>query len=68
MRWIFVILILDSNLAKRERLEKLNADVEVKIEEVTKLAFENERLNATYQMLSEKYSPKNIKVWFDIQK
>lgn len=58
----FIISFSDSNLLKKECLEKLNSTIQLKIEEVTKLAFENERLNGIYQSLSEKYSPKNIKV------
>ncbi|KAK4880494.1 hypothetical protein RN001_008640 [Aquatica leii] len=53
--------LADSNLAKREKFENLSKDIETKIQAVTKLAFENERLSTVYQSLSEKYSPKNIK-------
>ncbi|KAF2880884.1 hypothetical protein ILUMI_25283 [Ignelater luminosus] len=38
------------------------APARVKVAEmIGRDTFENERLNATYQMLSEKYSPRNIK-------
>lgn len=52
----------ESNLSKEKDVSILQHDIETKIEEVTKLAFENERLNMSYQTLSEKYSPRNIKV------
>lgn len=43
-------------------MDELRKNIESKIETVTKLAFENEQVNVTYQGLSEKYSPKNIQV------
>lgn len=43
-------------------MDGLRKKIESKIETVTKLAFENEQLNVTYQALSEQYSPKNIQV------
>lgn len=49
-----------SNLTKRERLDDLKKAIDERIEEVTKLAFETERLNATYQTLSDNYAPRNI--------
>lgn len=55
-------MLTDSNLSKREQLQGLRKDIDVKIEEAAKLAFENERLHAHYQGLSDKYSPKNIRV------
>lgn len=58
----YVIRIADSNLSKRERLENLKKGIEDRIEEVAKLSFENERLHTLYQNLSDKYSPRNIKV------
>jgi ESCRT-I complex subunit VPS37 len=39
----------------------LRGNIDQRIEEVTKLAFENERLHVKYQNLSDKYSPINIK-------
>lgn len=54
--------IIDLNLSKEKQLEELQKDIDFRIQEVTKLAFENERLNITYQNLSDKYSPENIKV------
>lgn len=51
----------DLNLSVEQSIEDLREDIETKLEEVTKLAFENERLNVHYQSLSEKYSPRNIK-------
>ncbi|XP_065164041.1 vacuolar protein sorting-associated protein 37A isoform X1 [Atheta coriaria] len=53
--------LADSNLSKQPLLEDLKKDINTRIEEVTKLAFETERLNMAYQTISEKYSPKNIK-------
>lgn len=53
--------LADSNLAKKEHFDYLNKEIETKVELVSKLAYENERLNLVYQSLSEKYSPKNIK-------
>ncbi|KAK5646885.1 hypothetical protein RI129_005349 [Pyrocoelia pectoralis] len=53
--------LADSNLSKREHFERLNKEIEAKVDLVSKLAYENERLNSVYQSLSEKYSPKNIK-------
>lgn len=53
--------LADSNLAKKEHFERLNKEIEAKVDLVSKLACENERLNLVYQSLSEKYSPKNIK-------
>ncbi|KAF5297801.1 hypothetical protein FQA39_LY11950 [Lamprigera yunnana] len=53
--------LADSNLSKKGKLESLSKEVEGKVEVVTKLAFDNERLSTIYQSLSEKYSPKNIK-------
>ncbi|XP_022899918.1 vacuolar protein sorting-associated protein 37A [Onthophagus taurus] len=50
----------DSNLSKEEQLVNLQKGIDERIEEVTKLAFENERLNVKYQSLSDKYSPRNI--------
>nr|XP_023021620.1 vacuolar protein sorting-associated protein 37A [Leptinotarsa decemlineata] len=49
------------NLSKKEKLEELQRDIDSRIEEVTKLAFENERLHVIYQTLSDKYTPRNIK-------
>lgn len=40
---------------------ELHVDIDKRIEEVSKLAFENERLSGIYQNYSDKYSPKNIK-------
>lgn len=42
-------------------MHELQADIEERVEEVSKLAFENERLSGVYQTYSDKYSPKNIK-------
>lgn len=53
--------LADLNLSKEKQLEELQKDIDFRIQEVTKLAFENERLNITYQNLSDKYSPENIK-------
>ncbi|RZC34361.1 vacuolar protein sorting-associated protein 37A [Asbolus verrucosus] len=53
--------LAESNLAKQEQLQELKMNVDRRIEEVTKLAFENERLHVKYQDLSNKYSPVNIK-------
>ncbi|GJQ70224.1 putative modifier of rudimentary (Mod(r)) protein [Trypoxylus dichotomus] len=53
--------LADLNLNKEQQLEELQKDIDLRIQEVTKLAFENERLNITYQNLSDKYSPENIK-------
>lgn len=53
--------ITDLNLSVEESIEDLRKDIETRLEEVTKLVFENERLNVNYQSLSEKYSPRNIK-------
>ncbi|KAI4465138.1 williams-beuren syndrome critical region protein-related [Holotrichia oblita] len=53
--------LADLNLSKEKQLEELQKDIELRIQEITKLAFENERLNITFQNLSDKYSPENIK-------
>jgi len=53
--------LVDSNLVKKEKIDELKQDVQLKVEEVTKLAFETENLIGAYQNLAEKYSPKNIK-------
>lgn len=55
-------VIADSNLSKRERLDEFKKGIDSRLEEVTKLSFESERLHTIYQNLSDKYSPKNIKV------
>ncbi|CAG9768931.1 unnamed protein product [Ceutorhynchus assimilis] len=52
--------IAEDNLNKEQQLSNLKASVDSRIEEVTKLAFDNERLYSVYQNLSEKYSPRNI--------
>lgn len=52
---------LEDNLSREERLSQLREDIRVRIEEVTELALENEKLIGVYQSLSDKYSPKNIK-------
>jgi ESCRT-I complex subunit VPS37 len=54
--------LAESNLSKQEQLKELRGNIDQRIEEVTKLAFENERLHVKYQNLSDKYSPINIKV------
>lgn len=51
-----------SNLSKKEKLHDLKQGVDERLEEVTKLAFETERLNAIYQNLSDKYVPRKIQV------
>jgi ESCRT-I complex subunit VPS37 len=53
--------LAESNLSKQEQLKELRGNIDQRIEEVTKLAFENERLHVKYQNLSDKYSPINIK-------
>ncbi|EFA03761.1 vacuolar protein sorting-associated protein 37A [Tribolium castaneum] len=53
--------LAESNLSKQEQLSELRSEIEQKIGEVTKLAFENERLHMKYQDMSDKYSPFNIK-------
>ncbi|CAH0558209.1 unnamed protein product [Brassicogethes aeneus] len=52
--------LAESNLSKQQQLEDLRFGIDSRIEEVTKLAFENERLLGIYQDLSDKYSPRNI--------
>lgn len=52
----------ESNLKLQEQLEQLRSGIESRIEEITKLSFETERLHSIYQNLSEKYSPRNIQV------
>lgn len=42
-------------------MEDLHKQIDSKIEEVTKLAFENERLFVIYQNISDKYAPRNIR-------
>ncbi|XP_050302671.1 vacuolar protein sorting-associated protein 37A isoform X2 [Anthonomus grandis grandis] len=60
----FIDELIDSveeeNLSKEKHLIELKEHVNSQMEEVAKLAFENERLYSIYQNLSEKYSPKNI--------
>ncbi|XP_044267870.1 vacuolar protein sorting-associated protein 37A isoform X2 [Tribolium madens] len=53
--------LAESNLSKQEHLSEMRSEIEQKISEVTKLAFENERLHMKYQDMSDKYSPFNIK-------
>ncbi|KAJ3654658.1 hypothetical protein Zmor_013832 [Zophobas morio] len=53
--------LAETNLSKQVELVELKANIDKRIEEVTKLAFENERLHVKYQNLSDKYSPVNIK-------
>lgn len=55
-------LILEANLSKQEELEQLRRDVDSRIEEVTKLAFDNERLHVKYQSYSSNFAPRNIQV------
>ncbi|XP_060527774.1 vacuolar protein sorting-associated protein 37A [Cylas formicarius] len=50
----------ESNLKKEEILTQSKEKINFQIEEVTKLAFENERLFSLFQNLSEKYLPRNI--------
>lgn len=50
----------ESNLSKKDRLTELHQQIDSQIEEVTKLAFENERLFVKYQDFSDKYAPQNI--------
>lgn len=57
-----IVLFVDSNLLKQEKLEELKRGIDVRIAEVTKLAFENEQLHMKYQNFADKYSPKNILV------
>ncbi|KAH1004964.1 vacuolar protein sorting-associated protein 37A [Dendroctonus ponderosae] len=52
--------LAEENLRKESRLCELRQTVDARIEEVAKLAFDNERLFSIYQNLSEKYSPRNI--------
>lgn len=52
--------LADENLKKEHHLQELKETVDFKIEEVAKLAFENERLYTIYQNFSENYSPRNI--------
>lgn len=52
--------IAESNLKMQDQLEELRSGIESRIEEITKLSFETERLHSVYQNLSEKYSPRNI--------
>lgn len=58
--FILFITFSESNLSKKDKLEQLNHEVDFRIEEVTKLAFENERLFVIYQNISDKYAPRNI--------
>ncbi|KAJ8913544.1 hypothetical protein NQ315_017095 [Exocentrus adspersus] len=53
--------LAEGNLSKQDRLEELRKGIDSRIEDVTKLAFENERLHAIYQNFSDKFSPRNIK-------
>ncbi|KAG5883154.1 hypothetical protein JTB14_033405 [Gonioctena quinquepunctata] len=53
--------LAELNLSKEDKLGELKKDIDSSIEEVTKLAFENERLHVIYQNLSDKYTPRNIK-------
>lgn len=55
-----VTLFIDSNLSKQEQLNDLRKGIDARIEEVTKLAFENEQQYMKYLNFAEKYSPKNI--------
>ncbi|XP_030751140.1 vacuolar protein sorting-associated protein 37A [Sitophilus oryzae] len=52
--------LAEENLNKEEQIETLKEAVDSRIEEVNKLAFNNEKLYNVYQSLSEKYSPRNI--------
>lgn len=54
--------LAESNLGKQEQLIELRSNVNERLEQATKLAFETERLHVKYQNLSDKYSPGNIKV------
>lgn len=54
--------LAEANLAKQEQLLNLRKEIDGRIEEVAKLAFENERLHVIYQNYSDKYSPRNIQV------
>lgn len=48
-------------MSKKEELNELHQQINSRIEEVTKLAFENERLFTLYQNLSDQYAPRNIR-------
>ncbi|CAG9825082.1 unnamed protein product [Phaedon cochleariae] len=53
--------LAELNLSKEEKLQELRKDVNSRIEEVNKLAFDNERLHSVYKSLSDKYTPRHIK-------
>ncbi|XP_028133627.1 vacuolar protein sorting-associated protein 37A [Diabrotica virgifera virgifera] len=50
----------EANLTREEKLHELQKCVGTTIEELAKLAFENERLHTIYQQLYDKYAPRNI--------
>ncbi|XP_056642440.1 vacuolar protein sorting-associated protein 37A [Diorhabda sublineata] len=52
--------LAESNFSKEDKLKELKKSVENRLEEITKLAFENERLHSVYQQLYDKYAPRNI--------
>lgn len=54
--------LADTNMQKQEQLLDLRKQIDYRIDEVAKLAFENERLHVIYQSHSDKYSPRNIQV------
>lgn len=56
------IFFSEANVSKQDKLEELRNNIDSRIEFVTKLAFENERLHGIYQNFSDKFSPRNIKV------
>ncbi|KAJ8985501.1 hypothetical protein NQ317_015043 [Molorchus minor] len=52
--------LADANMSKKAKLDELRSGIDSRVESITKLAFENERLHVIYQNISDKYSPRNI--------
>jgi len=52
--------LAEENLEKQLKVKQLEEAVDLKIEEVAKLAFDNERLYSVYQDFADNFSPRNI--------
>ncbi|XP_076269970.1 vacuolar protein sorting 37A isoform X2 [Rhynchophorus ferrugineus] len=50
----------ENNLSKEQKLHQLQESVDSRLEDVSTLTFNNEKLYNVYQNLSQKYSPRNI--------
>lgn len=62
---LFIIInVVDANIAKGAKLNSLNTERAMRIDKLQKLLSNNEVLNQNYQLLSDRYTPSNIKVIF----